>query len=748
MYARVIVNNPSPLVDMPFHYLIPSRLKGKVYKGSRVMVPFGPSNNSIEGFVIALSETCPDYVDNIKPILKQIGPEPVLFEETIELVKWMRNEYLCTWLEAIRCVLPPGIKTAANKKKPGKYRLWVRRVYGDIEKPLPKNAARMKAVMSFLDQENLEEICCGTLMERTGCSLQSLRSLEKRGFLKIYDKRVIRSPELITGIIQDRVKCLSTSQREVLKSIKDMYSRGISRILLHGITGSGKTEVYLRLIGETIKAGRRVIVLVPEIALTPQMMEWYHKRFGGKAALIHSRLSDGERYDQWEGIIKGHYDIVIGARSAVFAPFDNIGLIIIDEEHEHTYKSESAPRYVTHNVAARRCQYHGGLLVFGSATPSMETYHSVAGGKTGLVELKERVGGGRLPRVEIVDMRRELKEGNRSIFSKKLSEEITKVLNNRQQAILFLNRRGYSVAVSCRNCGSVVKCKKCDISLTYHRGEHSLICHYCGYRQRPPTRCEVCGSDKIRHLGSGTEKLQKAVEDSFKGARVLRMDMDTTRKKDAHLDILKAFRTHEADILLGTQMVTKGLDFTGVTLVGVVLADFSLNLPDFRASERTFQLLTQVSGRAGRGSKPGKVIIQTYNPGHYSIIAAQQQDYGGFFEQEMEIRRKFGYPPYGRLVNIIISGKSQREVADGANTLYNELREGLKNYNIGKQYELFGPSQAMYSKIKGRYRWQIIIKASILEGITEVLQNIRLELLKGPLRGLSVIADVDPLSLS
>ncbi len=747
MYAQVVVNNPSPLIDMPFHYIIPDQLVDKIFKGSRVTVPFGPANNHVEGLVVALSEGCPDHINNIKPILRRVDAEPILPEEIVELAKWMRDEYLCTWFEAIRCVMPPGIKTARSLKRSGKYRLWARRVYGDIEEPLPKHAARMRAVISFFEQEALDEVCCGTLMDKTGCSLQSLRSLEKRGFLKIYDKRVIRSPELATGIIQDRVEHLSASQREVLKSIKDMYKGGITEVLLHGITGSGKTEVYLRLIGETIEAGKQVIVLVPEISLTPQMMEWYHKRFGGKAALIHSRLSDGEGYDQWEGILKGRYDIVIGARSAVFAPFDNIGLIIIDEEHEHTYKSENAPRYVTHNVAAKRCRDHGGLLVLGSATPSMETYHRAVTGDIGFVQLKERVGGGELPTVEIVDMRQELKEGNRSIFSKRLSEEITKALDNRQQAILFLNRRGYSVVISCRNCGNVVKCKKCDISMTYHRRENSLICHYCGYKRKPPTRCEVCGSDKIRHLGAGTEKLEKAVTDSFQGARILRMDMDTTRRKGAHFNILKRFKDHGADILLGTQMVTKGLDFSGVTLVGVILADFSLNLPDFRASERTFQLLTQVSGRAGRGTKPGRVIIQTYNPGHYSIIATERQNYRDFFQQETEIRKNFGYPPYERLINIIISGKNQKEVADGANTLYNKLNRGFKKIK-GLQYELFGPSQAMHSKIKDRYRWQVIIKAPILEGITETLRRAKLELLKGSLRGLSVIIDVDPINLS
>ena len=747
MYALVIVDNPSPLVDMPFHYLIPDHLKDDIKIGTRVMVLFGNSKEPIDGIVTALSEECPGHVKRVKPIVRQIGSGPVLSEEMIDLAEWMRSEYLCTWFEALGCMMPAGTKSSPNSQKPGKYRLWVRRARENPEKPLPKNAARMRAVMSFLEQEALDEVCCSTLIQETGCSLQTLRALEGRGLLEIYDRRVLRAPELMTGLVNDRVERLSTSQKDALEAIRGMRDGGTGQVLLHGITGSGKTEVYLRLIGDTLKAGKKAIVLVPEISLTPQMVEWYHRRFGARAALIHSRLSDGEKYDQWEGIKKGRYDVAIGARSAVFAPFEDIGLIIIDEEHEHTYKSESSPRYVTHSVAAKRCRYHGGLLVLGSATPSIETYHWATEGDIGFVQLKERVGGGVLPTVEVVDMREELKEGNRSVFSTRLAERVTTALKNKGQTILFLNRRGYSTVVSCRNCGSVVKCKKCDISLTYHRRENSLICHYCGYRRRPPTRCEVCGSDRIRHLGSGTEKLEKAVEDGFEGARVLRMDMDTTRKKGAHYDILKAFRNQEADILLGTQMVAKGLDFPGVTLVGVILADFTLNVPDFRASERTFQLLTQVSGRAGRGSQPGKVVIQTYNPGHYSIEAAKNHDYEGFYEQEIEIRRKFGYPPFERLINIIVSGEDQREVADGASTFYKVLKERLGALK-GQQYELYGPSQAMHSKIKNRYRWQIIIKAPALEGITEKVRETRFGLLKGQLRGLSVIADVDPYSFS
>ncbi len=744
MYALVVVDNPSPMLDKPFHYSIPEKLRDEIKTGCRVVVPFGLSNKPIEGCVVGLSEECPGHVDRIKPVLRRVGDGPALSEELVMLAEWMRDEYLCTWQEALGCVMPAVTRQSIGTKKPGKYRLWVRPLAA-AKGAIPGNAVRMRAVMDFFAETALSEICCGTLMDETGCSMQTLRALEKKGLVEVFDKRVIRSPEMPTGLVRDNVERLTSSQREVLDTIRTMHRQGRREILLHGVTGSGKTEIYLRLIGDALEEGKQAIVLVPEISLTPQMVEWYYKRFGSRAAVIHSRLSAGERYDQWEGIKRGDYDVTIGARSAVFAPFDNLGLIIIDEEHEHTYKSESSPRYVTHTVARKRCEFCDALLVLGSATPSIETYYRAGQGGTGLVRLTERVSGRTLPAVEIADMREELKEGNRSVFSKKLREGIEAVLLRGEQAVLFLNRRGYSAFVSCRNCGSVIKCKKCDISLTYHRGENFLVCHYCGYRRRLPKRCEVCGSDRIRHLGSGTEKLERVVNESFGDARVLRMDMDTTRGKGAHYSILKAFKDREADILLGTQMIAKGLDFPGVTLVGVVLADFSLNLPDFRAAERTFQLLTQVSGRAGRGDRPGKVVIQTYNPGHYSIQAAKTHDFEGFYGQEIEVRKEFGYPPFERLINIIVSGEGRREVIEGARAMYNGLCDRLQD--LKKKYEIYGPSQAMHSKIKNKYRWQVIVKAPDLDEIKEAVREAKMELLKSQLKGISIITDVDPVNL-
>ncbi len=747
MYAQIVVDNPSPLLDRPFHYKIPQQMIDKIKTGSRAVVPFGLSDKPVEGYVVGICEECPDHIDKIKAIIRPIDWAPVFTEELITLAAWMREEYLCTWLEALQCITPASTRHVMDAKKPGKYRLWVRPAATETKKALPKNAARMKAVMSFLEDKTLDEVCCSTLMEQTGCSLQTLRSMEKKGLLSIFDKRVLRAPQLQTGLISDRVEQLSISQKNAISEIQGMYRQGVREVLLHGITGSGKTEVYMRLIGDTIREGRKIIVLVPEISLTPQMVEWYNKRFGNRAALFHSRLSAGERYDQWEGIKQGYYDVAIGARSAVFAPFENLGLIIIDEEHEHTYKSESSPRYITHRVAARRCSYYGGLLVMGSATPSVETYYRARRGDIGLVQLKERVGGSILPSVEVVDMREELREGNRSVFSKRLTRETTCALSKSQQVILLLNRRGYSTFVSCRSCGNVVKCKKCDISMTYHRGENSLVCHFCGYRRKLPKNCEICGSDRIKYMGSGTEKLEKAVETNFKEARVLRMDMDTTRKKGSHYSILKAFNNRKADILLGTQMIAKGLDFPGVTLVGVIMADFNLNLPDFRAAEKTFQLLTQVSGRAGRGSVPGNVVIQTYFPEHYSIVAAKSHDYEGFYAQEIEIREKFGYPPFLRLINIVISGVNLKQVVEGANIINRRLRERLQGLEELK-FEILGPSQAIHSKIKEKYRWQIIIKTAEMERVVEELRAIRLEFIRSSQKGPGITIDIDPINLS
>lgn len=812
MYALVVVSNPSHNTDMPYSYRIPPHLIDRIQVGCRVAVPFGVSNRLLEGYVVDISPQCPVAEGKVKNIIDLLDSTSVFSEELIKLGKWMREEYLCTWAEALHCIIPSQFINRGKKyiflaggtvekcDNPGylkiievlqrlggkaeadrleemvrvfnfqklikqmeerglvtqrymlessvapKFQLYVKLTAGEDKWNIRRNAFRQEAVLQFLKKEGGAGIRCSRVIEETGCTMGVLKALEKKGMVEIYTERVERTPDVHTGLIEDRVVKLTRQQVDAIESIKRMYNSGIREVLVHGVTGSGKTEVYMRLIGETIKRGKKAIVLVPEISLTPQMVEWYHKRFRNRAALFHSRLSPGERLDQWEGIRRGEFDVAIGARSAVFAPFEDIGLIIIDEEHEHTYKSESSPRYHARDIARERCRYYNALLVLGSATPSLETYYRAVKGDIGIVRLSQRVESRPLPQVEIVDMREELREGNRSIFSRQLKEEMERVLARGEQIMLLLNRRGYSTCVSCRDCGTVIKCPHCDISLTYHRQDNRLICHYCGYREMMPKKCKDCNSRRIKYMGLGTQKLEKEVERLFPGIRVLRMDVDSTRRKGAHFEILRAFKNREADILLGTQMIAKGLDFPGVTLVGVVLADFNLNLPDFRAAEKSFQLLTQVAGRAGRGNRPGKVIIQTYSPSHYSIEAAKSQQYGDFYQNEITIREQFGYPPFTRLINILITGEQLGDVAGCCEKMKVMVERGCER--IGDPaFKIFGPSPALLSKIKGKYRWQLIIRGTHMDKIRKEIKKAWHEIVQKVPKGVNIILDMDPYNL-
>ncbi|NLM49255.1 MAG: primosomal protein N' [Epulopiscium sp.] len=493
--------------------------------------------------------------------------------------------------------------------------------------------------------------------------------------------------------------------RYVLNKIDSLKG---GKILLHGITGSGKTEVYLQLIEEVIKREGQAIVLIPEISLTPQTVQRFKSRFGEKVAVTHSKLSLAERYDQWKRARDGEVSVMIGPRSAVFTPFSSLKLIIIDEEHENTYKSEFAPKYHAREVAEKRCELTGAVCLIASATPSLEAYYGAKTGIRDLLELTYRANNSSLPQVEIVDMRNELEEGNRSIFSNYLKEEMGKKLKNKEQIILFLNRRGFSNFVSCRKCGYVLKCKSCSISYTYHAYNHSLVCHYCGDRILSPSVCPQCGSKHIRYFGVGTERVENEVKKLFPEASVLRMDLDTTKGKYGYEKIIEQFRTQKADILIGTQMVAKGHDFPNVTLVGILAADLTLHIQDFRSSERTFQLLTQVSGRAGRGDLPGKVIVQTYDPEHYSIVAAKNHDFLTFYNQEISIRKELDYPPFTHIFTVLLVASNEKEVIQSAY----KLMEIMKYYNRKGNFKLYGPVPAMISKIKNKYRWRIIIKCN------------------------------------
>ncbi len=604
------------------------------------------------------------------------------------------------------------IKTTITKKKIK----WVKLRFKDIktqdlEEKIGKRAHKQLEIANFLYKNG--EMPISHVLEELNTSLSTVRALEDKGIAIIFDKEVHRDP--IKKTIPKYNKILLNNQQNkvfnrIIKSLNKEDEK--NKFLIHGVTGSGKTEVYLQLVEEMLKRGRDSIILVPEISLTPQTIDRFVGRFGDNVAILHSRLSQGERFDQWRMIKEGKVKIVVGARSAAFAPFKNLGLIVIDEEHESTYKSSQNPKYDTIEVASKRVDLENALLVLGTATPSMETYYKALKGEFVLLELMERVSHKEMPKVQLVDMREELKLGNKSIFSGPLLEEMEIALNNNKQIILFLNRRGFSTFVSCRECGYVVKCDNCDISMTYYRHINKLRCHYCGATENVPNICPVCKSKYIKYFGIGTEQVEELTTKLFPNKNIARMDGDTTTTKGSHENILEDMKNKKIDILIGTQMISKGLDFENVTLVGIIAADTALNLPDYRSPEKTFQLITQVAGRAGRGDYKGKVILQTYDPEHYSIIHAKNQDYKGFYNKEMPLRKEFLYPPFISLINILIYGENRLEVGKLSKKVYNII--GKEIYDIYKEeYRnyIIGPYPAALEKIKNNYRYQIIIKS-------------------------------------
>lgn len=619
----------------------------------------------------------------------------------------------------------------------------------------PRQAQALQALEEAIGSGDLRAdpggaVLLSEFVRAYGVSQAAVAGLASKGLVEIADVEIHRAPGAPELGLAGQVRSLTSHQEAAIRAVREsLDGRGPSTILLHGVTGSGKTEVYLRAIGEAVSRGKQAIVLVPEISLTPQTVERFAKRFGDRIAVFHSGLSLGERYDEWRRVRAGAVDVAIGARSAVFAPFERLGLIVIDEEHENTYKQEDDPRYHAREVAEERARLTGAVVVLGSATPSIESYHAAVEGRIGLVTMPSRVDGSELPRVTVVDMREELKAGNRSVFSRRLAEAIRERLEARQQTILFLNRRGHSTFVLCRLCGHVMKCPSCDVSLTYHLGEASLVCHYCDFREPAPETCPACGSKYIRHFGAGTEKIEEEVRRVFPEARVARMDVDTTRRKGAHERILSAFRRREVDILVGTQMIAKGLDFPGVTLVGVVSADTSLNLPDFRSPERTFQLLTQVAGRAGRGGTPGDVIIQTYSPDHYSIVCAASHDYERFYEQEIESRRRLGYPPFSHIILIVATAPTEPAAVRAINTavegLYSALggQEGAERAGI----EVLGPSPAPIVRLRGRYRWRVALKGPDLAAISAAASAGAARASSARYPDTAVTIHVDPMSM-
>lgn len=652
-YADVIIDISHEKVDRTFQYRIPEQLLADISVGVQVSVPFGNGNAGRKGYVVGLSETPEFDINKIKDIAGIVTGGISVQSQLIRLAWWMREKYGSTMNQALKTVLPVKQKVKPKEKKTIRCLLNKEELAAAIKEAESKSyKARVRILSAFLESQNVPYEMAEQQLRITASSLKPL--LEKKQ-IEIVSRNVGRNPLKAmehTGISA----LLNPEQRQAVNTFCQDCAQGLRKTyLLYGITGSGKTEVYMELMAHTLAEGKQVILLIPEIALTYQTVMRFYKRFGNEIAIINSKLSAGERYDQWERAMKGDVSIMIGPRSALFTPFKDLGLIIIDEEHEGSYKSETMPRYHAREVAEERARLCGASLVLGSATPSLESYFRAVSGQYGLLRLRERaVKDSRLAQVEVADLRTELKEGNKTMFSRRLKELIEDRLSRNEQVMLFINRRGYANFVSCRSCGEAIKCPHCDVSLTLH-GNRRLVCHYCGHSTPLMARCPSCGSPYIANFGVGTQKLEQMTRTLFPNARVLRMDADTTAKKGSHEEILAAFSAHEADILIGTQMIVKGHDFAEVTLVGIMAADLSLNTPDYRCAERTFELLTQASGRAGRGNKPGNVVIQTYNPDHYSIRTAVDQDYETFYRQEMAFRKMMNYPPVCRMEAVLFS---------------------------------------------------------------------------------------------
>lgn len=730
IYAEIVINSDALEIDKPFTYEVPEELMKDIKVGQWVKVPFGIKNSLVDGFILSIKK---DKISGIK--IKKIKSisllEPLLTKEDIRLVDFLKENYLCKYIDGIRLLIPQGVLKGVNNK----YKQVV--VIGSKE-PSKELEEKYGDILNFI-RENNGKFNKSELTKLHGLSTYKINKLIKEEYLNIEEEVVYRYNS--REYIEYKKKDLT---RDQINAIESINSSDKNIILLKGVTGSGKTEVYMNLVAKEILDGKAAIILVPEISLTPQMIERFKGRFGREVAVFHSRLSDGERYDEWYRVKEGKARVIIGARSALFLPVQDLGIIIIDEEHENTYKSEQNPKYVTREVAEFISKRNNCKVILGSATPSIETYYRAISGEIDLVELNNRIDNKPMPEIEIVDMREELNSGNISMFSRKLFFEMKEALNRKEQIILFLNRRGFSTFVSCRSCGYVFKCPKCDISMTYHKNGY-LVCHYCGHGQMQPKLCPKCKSKYVKHFGTGTERVEEEVKRHFKDVRVLRMDMDTTRNKNSHETIYNSFKNGEGDILIGTQMISKGLDFENVTLVGILAADMSLNIPDYRAAEKTFQIITQVSGRAGRGEKEGKVILQTYNPGHYSLNYAKNYDYEGFYNEEFTSRGLMYYPPFGRILLLNASSKNENSLKNFMNLLKNELSSISNNE---ENIDMLGPVPCIISKIKDNFRWQIIFKGDLSLDFCKKIKDKLYQLNKNVYNEIKVTIDINPNNLT
>ena len=727
LYAEVIINSDAIEIDRPFTYKVTEELLDIIEVGHRVKVPFGVKNKPTEAFVLGLKCEGIENVKKIKYISSILDDIPILTRDDLKLVDFLRENYLCKYIDAIRAI-PSGLsKGIKNKKK-------TVIVFNKELDGMFKDKDNYVKIVDLIKEKD-GELTKSEIINDYSLSSYSLNKLIENGYLLAEDRVIYRYNT--RSYIEESKNVLNDEQKNAFNKILNSDKKGF---LLKGVTGSGKTEVYMNLVGETLKEGKSAIVLVPEISLTPQMIERFKGRFGKDVALFHSKLSQGERFDEWYRIKRGEARLVVGARSAIFLPLDNLGIIIIDEEHENTYKSEQNPKYSTKEVAKFLSEIKGCKYILGSATPSIETYYEALNGKLELVEIKNRVRNRPLPQMEIVDMREELKSRNLSLLSRSLYNEMKETLEKKEQIILFLNRRGFSSFVSCRSCGYVFKCPECDLSMTYHKNGY-LICHYCGRAQREQKVCPECGSKYVKFFGAGTQRVEEEVKKYFPKARVMRMDVDTTRNKDSHENIYNAFKSGEGDILIGTQMVSKGLDFKNVTLVGVLAADISLNIPDYRSSERTYQIITQVAGRAGRGEKKGKVVIQTYTPNSLSLQYAIENNYNDLYNEEIKVRKIMNYPPFSTIFLINSISKDEGKLKEFMNKVGESLRKLLDSR---EDIQILGPVPCIITKLKDNYRWQIIIKGNLDNNLKLKIKDILYELNKSVYNEIRISMDINP----
>lgn len=729
LYADIIVNSDALEIDRPFTYEISEDLIDEIKIGQWVKIPFGIKNNLIDGFVIDLGGKDVGSM-RVKKIKTIEILEPILTSDDIELINFIRDNYLCKYIDVIRLLLPQGILKGIKNKQKIVVCISDKEINEDIYN-------KYKEIIDYIKVNN-GKFNKAELTRIEFISTYKLNKLIKDGILYLESEIVYRYDN--REFLKSQYKDLTLEQKEALEIINNSEKEVF---LLKGVTGSGKTEIYMNLVKENLKEDKSSIILVPEISLTPQMIQVFKGRFGPEVALFHSKLSEGERYDEWYRVKEGKAKVIIGARSALFLPAKNLGLIVVDEEHESSYKSEQNPKYQTREVAEFIGKLKSAKVILGSATPLIETYYRGISEEIQLIELKSRVNNREMPPMEIVDMRSELKCGNVSMFSRKLLNCIKESLEKKEQVILFLNRRGYSTFVSCRSCGYVFKCPHCDVSLTYHKNNF-LVCHYCGFGKKQDKTCPKCSSKYVKFFGAGTEKVEDEIKKYFKEARVLRMDVDTTKNKHSYERIYNSFKNSEADILIGTQMISKGLDFDNVTLVGIIAADSSLNIPDYKSSERTFQIITQVAGRAGRHEKKGKVIIQTYNPNHYTLLYSKDYDYEGFYREEFTTRGLMNYPPFSKILLINCISKNEEMLINFMKQTKEEILKLLKNRS---NIDVLGPVPCVISKVKESFRWQIILKGELEIDLNKEVKEMIYNLNKSNYNEIRVSIDINPNNL-